>query len=378
VEASRTHLGCHLSQLIHPLDRYVFVEWVKIFVSAAVGVPVLMVIMDLTGKLQTFLGRNLTPRDIALSYLFWMPECLFQALPACVLFATVFAVGNFTKHGEISAAKASVISFYRFIAPMVVGAVLVTGLDLVVAEVMPMTDIRRKDLLHEPNDLSGARGSTFVYAGGLGRVYLVHGLDAGSGTLDRIEITRKGNGSTYPTVMTSASGARYVPAQGSSTAGRWMLGPGEMYVVNDGGMSVSISFSSLEDRQMIERPADLLARPRDPRTMRFGELSRFIHALERSGGDVNLLRVERMLKIAVPMTCLIIALFGAPLATTAQRGGTGYGIGISLATAVTFLMLVQLTKAMGRGGMFPPDIVSWLPNILFGTIALVLLGRVQT
>jgi lipopolysaccharide export system permease protein len=367
-----------LNQFIRPLDRYVFVEWAKIFVSTAVGVPALMVMMDLTGKIQTFLGRNLTPRDIALSYVFWMPECLFQALPACVLFATVFAIGNFTKHGEITAAKASGISFYRFIAPMMLGAVLVTGLDLVVAEVMPMADIRRKDQLHEPNDLSGARGSTFVYAGDFGRVYLVQGLNMGSGALDRIEIARKGNGSTYPTVITSASDARYVPAEAGSKVGRWTLGHGEMHVVNDTGMNISISFSSMEDRQMIERPVDLVARPRDPQTMRFGELTRFIGALERSGGDANLLRVERMLKIAVPTTCLIIALFGAPLATTTQRGGTGYGIGISLATAVTFLMLVQLTKAMGKGGVFPPDVISWLPNILFGTIALVLLGRVRT
>ena len=43
----------------------------------------------------------------------------------------------------------------------------------------------------------------------------------------------------------------------------------------------------------IPRPADLMAMPRAPQEMRYAELSRFIKSLERSGGDANVLRVER-------------------------------------------------------------------------------------
>src|SRR5438309_11957999 len=112
--------------------------------------------------------------------------------------------------------------------------------------------------------------------------------------------------------------------------------------------------------------------------MRYTELTRFIHALERSGGDGNLLRVERALKIAIPATCLIIALFGAPLATSTQRGGTAYGIGVSLATTIIFLMMIQLTKAIGGKGLIPPDLAAWIPGMIFGLIGLVLMARVLT
>ena len=47
---------------------------------------------------------------------------------------------------------------------------------------------------------------------------------------------------------------------------------------------------------------------------------------------------------------MIIMLFGAPLATSNQRGGAAYGVGVSLGTTVIFLMLVQLTQAVGRKG----------------------------
>jgi lipopolysaccharide export system permease protein len=122
----------------------------------------------------------------------------------------------------------------------------------------------------------------------------------------------------------------------------------------------------------------MMAKPRDPQEMRYAELSRFIRALERSGGDASVLRVERALKIAIPVTCLVIALFGAPLATSTQRGGTAYGIGLSLAITITFLMLIQLTKAVGGKGIITPEVAAWIPNALFAVMGMVLLTRVRT
>jgi lipopolysaccharide export system permease protein len=112
--------------------------------------------------------------------------------------------------------------------------------------------------------------------------------------------------------------------------------------------------------------------------MGYRDLSRYITALERSGGDANELRVERALKLAIPITCIIIALFGAPLATSTQRGGAAYGIGISLGTTIIFLMLIQLTKAVGGKGIISPEVAAWMPNAVFAFIGMIMLTRVRT
>ncbi|MDQ6634248.1 MAG: LptF/LptG family permease [Gemmatimonadota bacterium] len=357
---------------MRPLDKYVFLEWLKIFCSTAIGLPILLVIIDLTDHLPQYLQRNIPRADIALSYVYWMPQSMFLAMPAAVLFATVFSIGNFTRHSEITAAKASGISFYRLTAPILFGALLAACLDIAIAEVVPVTDARRNDLLQENKAQSGTQRYNFPYAAEYGRVYKVQTLDVTAGTLEKLQIERRGKGADYPTVLISAAGARYTPATG------WMIQAGEMHVVRDSAPSMDFSFTSLHDRRMTEKPADLMAKPRSPQEMRFVELSRFIRSLERSGGDANLLRVERALKIAIPVTCLVIALFGAPLATSTQRGGTAYGIGLSLATTVTFLMLIQLTKAIGGKNLIAPDIAAWLPNLLFAGVGLVILARVKT
>ena len=361
-------------RLVRPLDRYVFVEFWKIFISTALGFPLLLVVIDLTDNLNKYLSRNLPRQNIMMSYVYWLPDSMFMVLPAAVLFATVFSIGGFTRHSEITAAKASGISFYRLIAPILLGAVLACGLDLALGEVVPITNQRRADLLQEKSvSTQQTIRYNFAFAGEYGRVYKIGSLNTNAATMDQAQIERKGHGAEYPSYVLTARSARY------DKKGGWTLGGGYLEVVPDTTpASFAIAFDSLRDRRLTERPIEMMAKPRSPEEMRYEELTRFIRAQERSGSDANLLRVERALKIAIPATCIIIALFGAPLATSTQRGGTAYGIGVSLATTVVFLMLIQLTKAIGGKGLIPPDLAAWVPGAIFGVIGLVLMARVRT
>ncbi|MEO8622395.1 MAG: LptF/LptG family permease, partial [bacterium] len=237
-----------------PLDRYIFVEWMKIFLSTALGLPVLLVIIDLTDHLQSYLDKNIPRADIALSYVYWMPQSMFQALPAAVLFATVFSIGNFTRHSEVTAAKASGISFFRLIAPIMLGAMFAAGIDLVIGEMVPITDARRNDLLGDSKVGSGTLRTNFAYAAEYGRVYEALSLDVTKGTLDKVQIERKGAGADYPTVIVSSSGAKY-----SDKTAKWTLQPGVMHVLND-SLNFNMSFAQLTDRRMTEKPTDLMAK----------------------------------------------------------------------------------------------------------------------
>lgn len=100
-------------KLVRPLDKYVFSEWFKIFLATTVGFPLLLILFDATDNLDKYLAKKLPPGNIALSYVYWLPDSIFLILPAAVLFATVFSIGAFTRHSEITAAKASGVSFYR-------------------------------------------------------------------------------------------------------------------------------------------------------------------------------------------------------------------------------------------------------------------------
>jgi len=309
---------------------------------------------------------------IALSYLYWLPDSMFMVLPAAVLFATVFAIGALTRHSEITAAKASGISFYRFIAPIFFGAVIATLLGLVLGELAPFTNKKRLDILQANQVNFGNDRYNFAYAADGGRVYKIGALHLMEDAIDGITIERKGKGPEYPSYVLSANAARYTPATG------WMLKGGALHVVPDTLHNMTFAFDSVVDKHFTEPPKQLTLAQKAPTDMGFRELGRFIASMERSGADVNELRVERMLKIAIPITCIVILLFGAPLATSTQRGGAAYGVGLSLATTVIFLMLIQLTKGIGGKGMIPADLAAWLPSIIFGIVGAILFARVRT
>jgi lipopolysaccharide export system permease protein len=359
-------------KMVRALDRYVFTEFWKIFVTTALGFPVLVNIIDLTDNLDKYLGQNLSAGRIALSYVYWLPDSMFMVLPAAVLFATVFAIGALTRHSEITAAKASGISFYRFIAPIFVGAVFATILGLGLGELAPFTNKKRLDILQASKVNLTSDRYNFAYAADHGRVYKIGALHLNASSIENMVIERKGNGPDYPSYVISANGARYRNGKG------WLLQKGAMHLLTDSMENITFSFDSLVDRQFTEAPKQLTLTQKAPTDMGFRELGNFITSMERSGAEVNELRVERMLKLAIPVTCIVILLFGAPLATSNQRGGAAYGIGLSLATTIIFLMLIQLTKGIGGKGMIPADLAAWLPSIIFGVVGLILFARVKT
>jgi lipopolysaccharide export system permease protein len=354
------------------LDRYVLTEFTKIFVVTAIGFPVLVFIIDLVDNLNKYLGRNIPKADLALSYVYWLPDTMFNVLPAAVLFATVFTIGAVTRHSEITAAKASGISFYRFIAPIVVGAGFAMVLGLGIGELAPRLNAKRLALVGDARKATGSGRTRFAYAGENGRVYKAAALDVDSGTLVVVEVERKGRGADYPTTLVAASNARWRAPRG------WTLSKGTFHVLPTDTTDLAFQFDSVVDHRMTERPRDLMLTPKAPEDMDYRELGRFIAAQARSGADVNALRVSRMLKITIPVTCVIILLFGAPLATSTQRGGAAFGVGLSLGTTVIFLVLIQLTRAVGGKGLVVPELAAWIPSAIFGVVGLILLARTRT
>ena len=358
---------------MNTLDRYLLREWAKIFLATELGLTLLVVVIDLTDKLDTYLSRGLTKSAVALSYLYSLPETLFLVLPAGVLFATVFTVVVLGRHSELTAAKASGVSFRRLVRPLFGAAVVSFLVGVVLGELAPVATSRRLEVLGDRAIRSTSSRYNFVYRADGGWVYAIRSLEIGARELRDVILEREGTGPEYPTIVVAAQRAKF-----ADSSNRWTLATGTMRYLLGPSQDVTFSFDELRTRALRERPLDLLAEPKAPDEMRYAELGRYIDALARSGSDVKKLKVERALKIAVPFTCIIIALFGAPLAVTTPRSGAAVGLALSLGIAVVFLLMVQVTKAIGAGGVLPPTFAAWFPNLLFGGAAVWLLKRVRT
>lgn len=355
------------------LDRYVFGSWLRIFVLTALGFPLVSILINLTDTLNRLLDRGLTMREIVVSYVYSIPENAFLVMPAAVLFATVFTVGAMGRHSELTAAKAGGMSFHRLVSPIFVAAVLATGLAFVVGEMAPGATARQAEIQKSKVTRSTRSRYNFVYRADAGWVYTVRSLDVGTRQLKQLLLERQGNGAQYPGLIITADSATW-----NDSTRHWQLSGGTSRVVVGPSRQASFAFRTMRLRALTQSPADLLAEPKAPDEMRYAELGRYIDGLKRSGNDANKLIVEQSLKLALPATCLIIALFGAPLAVQAPRAGAAIGVAISLGTTVIFLLITQIMKAVGAGGLIDPTLAAWLPNMVFLVAGLVLLARVRT
>lgn len=355
------------------LDRYVLRSWGLIFFLTALGFPVVSIMINMTDNLERLLDRGLRFPEIALSYVYALPAEIAQVMPAAVLFATVFTVGNLGRHSELTAAKAGGYSFYRLVLPLFLAATVAAGLAYMVGELAPESTSRKLELQKAKVAKPRTARYNFVYRADQGWVYTIRSLDMQRRILRQLVFERQGRTPEYPSLAISADSATY-----SDSLRAWILWSGTSQRMLGDGAIRSFSFESARLRALTQEPADLLAEPKAPEEMRYGELTRFIEALKRSGNDTSKIEVDRALKIALPVTCLVIALFGAPLAVTSPRQGAAIGIAISLGTTVVFLSLIQLSKAVGVTGVVNPVVAAWTPNAIFFGAALWLLARVRT
>ena len=367
---------------LRTLDRYVLREWLRVFLITLLGFPILVIVIDLTDKLDTYMGRGIKMDKVALSYVFDLPDKMFLVLPVAVLFATVFTVGALGRHSELTAAKASGISFHRLVRPLVAAGVAAFLAGLLLGEVAPWATDRRLEMLGEKAIRSTSSRYNFVYRADRGWVYAIRALELRSREMTDLLLEREGTGLAYPTIVVAAARAVYsdTGAAARKRGPYWTLyrGTVRLLVGNQPGGETSFEFDSLKTRTLTERPVDLLAEPKAPEEMRYGELQRYIDALMRSGSNAKKLQVDLALKIAIPFICLLIGLFGAPLAITNPKSGAAWGVAASLATTFIVLLMFQLARAVGAGGVLPPMLAAWTPNILIAVAAVYLLRKAPT
>jgi lipopolysaccharide export system permease protein len=355
------------------LDRYVVGSWLRIFVLTSLGFPIVSILSNLTDSLNRLLDRGLSMKEIAISYVYSIPENAFLVMPAAVLFATVFTVGTMGRHSELTAAKAGGLSFYRLMLPLFVASAGASVLAFAVGEMAPGATARQLEIQKAKPMRPTRTRFNFVYRGDAGWVYTIRSLDVSTRQLKQVLFERQGSGASYPDLIITADSASF-----DDSLKTWRLRNGASRIIIGPDRQAMFAFRTMHLRSLKQTPADLLAESKAPDEMGYAELGRYIDALKRSGNDANKLIVEQALKLALPATCIIIALFGAPLAVTTPRAGPAVGVAISLGTTVIFLLITQIMKAVGAGGVIDPTVAAWLPNGLFLLAGLVLFSRVRT
>jgi lipopolysaccharide export system permease protein len=356
---------------IRILDRLVVGQFLRLFLGFVLSAPLLFILGDVTENLDQYLNQGVTFWDATVAYLYEYPQFFVWAFPIAALLAAVFTIHPMTAHREIMAAKAGGISFYRLALPLFVLGAILFGVDLALSDVAPRAMRIAADLRGD-QETNGAWRSDFVYITDSGESLSARRLTVGDGQMVDVTLQDLPRQPGMPVTYTQADRAQWWEGEG------WIFQDGYRRDIYPGDRDVTVRFESALVRSVVEGPEDLLDRPRDEDEMTYGELQRFAARLVRSGGKVGRTLTKMEQRFAIPAAAFVIILFGAPLATSSRRGGATFGIGLSLATFILYIMLFRVSAGLGYAGTLSPRMAAWLPNAVFLAAALVLLKRVRT
>lgn len=125
----------------------------------------------------------------------------------------------------------------------------------------------------------------------------------------------------------------------------------------------------LEDMTPVEYAAE---------TKTYGELLNFIDA-EKKRGSANIGRYEVVLlrKWSTPVSIFILTIIAVAVSSVKRRGGMGINLAFGIAIAMIYVFFDKIFGVMAEQSNFPAIIAVWLPNILFGILAIYLLQNAK-
>src|SRR5204863_3234771 len=235
---------------LRTLDRYLLREWLRVLLITLLGFPILVIVIDLTDKLDQYMARGIKPGTVAFSYVFDLPEKMFLVLPVAVLFATVFTVGALGRHSELTAANASGISFHRLVRPLFAAAGVAFAAALLLGEIAPVATSHRLEMLGEKAIRSTSSRYNFVYRADRGWVYAIRALELRSKEMTDVMLEREGTGAAYPTIVLAAQRGVYADTGAAARRPRWTLHRGTLRYLagNQPGGEAAFEFDSLRTR----------------------------------------------------------------------------------------------------------------------------------
>jgi len=352
------------------LDKYLLRELIVAFSLALVFFLAIFIIVDVFEKIDTFIDHHASLMSIVRFYLFSIPYIVVLILPVALLLGCLLSFGQLAKRNEIMAMEVSGLDFVRVAAPAVILSVVFSGFSLVMGEfAIPAANRAQENVMKIEirRQLGSAvtRKANVNYLGSHGRIFLIKIYDTVAKSMTEVVIQEFGSNTLL----------RRIDASKAVWDGkRWIFYDGFIRTF-DKTVEHASHFSTLTFPYLSEKPEDFAKGDVEPNEMNFVQLLHYVKKVRESGGRVQKYLVELHMKLAFPLTNIIVTLIGVALSTRVRRGTVTLGVGLSLLVSFVYYGFLKTGQALGHSGTLPPVLAAWMGNIFFGSLAIYLLYR---
>ena len=359
------------------LDDYVLRDFVFNFALILGSITVLSLIFTVFELIGDILKNQVSPWVVGEYLLNVTPFFLYNTAQYGVLLSVLITLGLMQRSNEVTAMKATGISIYRIIVPVLFAAVLVSaGLFLSDQFYLPHTNKRQDALL---NKIKGRPAQTYLNPsrkwifGSNSTIYYYQVFDSDRNQFGDLSVFQ-----FKPSTFELLGRIYANRAQWDANLKRWVCTQGWERSFQGSAISDYRTYDASTFASVSEPPEYFKKEVKQSLEMNYEQLRRYIHDLQQSGFEVVKLKVQLQKKIAFPIVTFVMGVLAIPFALSARKRGAVAGVATAIGIAVIYTVVSGLFESMGNISSLPPVLAAWSPDVIFALVGGYLILKVPT
>jgi len=317
---------------------------------------------------ELIINKGVPAAQILQLFSYLLPTFLTITIPLSFLLGILLAFGRLSADSEFVALKASGVSLYDLVKPVVLLAIvfsLLTAWITISVEPASKAAFRAKLFKIAASSASVNIKPRVFNDSFNGLVLHIREMDENSKVMQNVFISDEREGSTPATIM--AQYGRFIsePDQYRLTL---RLSDGTIHrkskqknsstyqIIRFTNYDINIDLSSQLGNQHRHR-------------QKAGELSwtKLNKAITKAGNDKTRynLQAEKYERVVIAFAPIVLLLIGIPLGLQSSRSGKGSGFALALVIFLAYYILLNLANTIAEKGVLPAAVILWLPNFCF-------------
>jgi len=294
-----------------------------------------------------------------------LPLIVSQVLPVACLAGVLLGFALLNRSGEVLACQQLGISRLEMAVPVLMVAVLISGFDFIISETVVPAATRQAKYIYavelKKHQLKAVFANRRIWVRVRDGFISADSYDQKNSLLTGITHYQLDADFGLKDLEHAAS-ARW-------DGHDWVEVGLNSFQIAEGGKVTKIGAARL---QLGLTPADFGLLRFDPEEFSLWELDRYIADLRSKGLDPGGYVVDRDLKYAMPLACLIMAALGMALSLDPlpHNRGLGRSFGLAIVIGFAYWTALGITSALGRSALLPAVVAAWIPNFMFVMIAI--------
>ena len=350
---------------INIIDRYILRELIKIFLITVGALTTVLYLDKFLFIAENIVNRGVSILEVFLIMIYISPSYLALTVPISVLVASVATFNQFSASNEWVAMKSCHLSFMQTMRPVLIFSIFTYIVAVIImVYALPWGNYaykqktyeiikNRADINIKPNILNYDFKDLVILAKKREKKFQFRDILIADTTQSK-----------SPKIIT-ANQAIILPNIESLKI-RLELTSGTIHELGDKLSEYqTINFDKYElnlnlpDTAQLEKEALV-----GHRELSINLLLKQIKDFENKGLPTFAAKVELSKKFAIPFTCLLFGLLGAPLGIHSSRGGKSGSFATSVMVILLYYMGLIFAQNMGKSGQVEPYSSIWVPNII--------------